>query len=98
MRKVTQEIRESWLQGKPKKVSNTYTDGNSVWLHGNKIIEVIDGKVYATLSGWPTRTTMERLNGITSAHFYTRKYKPCLTTSLGDFAINANAWYEVGPK
>ena len=98
MRKVTQEIREAWLQGKPKKVSNTHTDGNSVWLHGNKIIEVIDGTVYATLAGWPTRTTMDRLNGITTGTFYTRKYQPRCTTARGDFPINSSEWYEVGDK
>lgn len=96
MRKVTREIRESWLEGKPKTVSNTTTDGNSVWLHGNKIIEVDNGKVYATLAGWPTRTTMERLNGITNGTFYTRKYQTRCTTAEGDREINSSEWIEVG--
>tara|TARA_R100001126_G_C4732633_1_gene104567 strand:- start:181 stop:477 length:297 start_codon:yes stop_codon:yes gene_type:complete len=98
MRKVTREIREAWLQGKPKTVNNTYTDGNSVWLFGNKIIEVRDGKVYATLANWPTRTTMDRLNGITTGTFYTRKYVPRCTTARGDFRMNSSEWYEVGDK
>ena len=66
MRKVTQQIKEAFEQRKAKKVGNTETDGESVWLHGNKIItRDPSGAVMATLAGWNTPTTRERVNGIT---------------------------------
>ena len=35
MRKVTEQIKQAFEQGKSKKVGNTETDGTSVFLHGN---------------------------------------------------------------
>ena len=39
MRKVTQQIKDAFEQGKAKKVDNTETDGKTVWLHGNAIVK-----------------------------------------------------------
>ena len=64
MRKVTNQIAKSFFNGQSKTVGNTRTDGNSVWLHGNKIAEKIDNGLKLTLAGWNTPTTRERLNGI----------------------------------
>ena len=70
MRKVTHLIKQAFEQGKSKKVGNTRTDGENVWLHGNLIIKR-DGKdVMATLAGWNTPTTRERVNGITGLSFH----------------------------
>lgn len=64
MRKVTEQIAVAFLNGESKTVSNTSTDGKSVWLHGNLIAERGDGELSLTLAGWGTPTTRERLNGI----------------------------------
>ena len=41
------------------------TDGNQVFLHGNRIAWKLNNKKVAiTLAGWPTPTTRERLNAI----------------------------------
>lgn len=70
MKKITQQIKEAFNAGKPLSISNTRTDGQSVWLFGNKIIQRRPDGVYATLAGWNTPTTRERVNGITGAGFH----------------------------
>ena len=58
MRKVTQQIKDAFEQGKAKKVGNTETDGKTVWLHGNAIVKRDpDGLVRWSLAGWNTTTT-----------------------------------------
>ena len=94
MRKVTEQIRIAWRAGKSKSVGNTTTDGSSVWLHGNKIIKVEDGEVFATFAGWHTRTTQDRLNGITDGHFHTHKFQPF----FNDQRIHDDEWVFVGSK
>lgn len=78
-RKITQQIIESFEQGISKTIRNTSTDGNGIFLHGNKIAEwesmyKDDNKnINITLSGWNTVTTRERLNGLQGVHVTTKK-------------------------
>lgn len=74
MRKITEQIKSAFIAGKSKTVANTRTDGQSVWLHGNKIIEKRPDGIFASLAGWNTPTTRERVNGITGASFYQRNH------------------------
>ena len=79
MRKVTEIIKHAFLNGESKKVGNTETDGTSVFLHGNEIVRRDQsGLVFATLAGWNTRTTMERVNGITGMNFHQVGFVACL--------------------
>jgi len=71
MRLITSQIKEAFDAGKSKRIGNTSTDGAMVWLHGNAIIKKENGNVFATLAGWNTPTTKERVNGITGAGFHT---------------------------
>ena len=65
MRKVTKETVEAFLAGYSRTVGNTTTDGKTLFLHGNKIAEKMpDGSIHATLAGWGSPTTRERLNGL----------------------------------
>lgn len=64
MRKVTKKIANAFHNEEKLKVSNTYTDGQAVWLHGNKIIERRQDGIWFTLAGWNTNVTRERLSGI----------------------------------
>ena len=67
MRKVTEDIARAFVNGQKKTVSNTSTDGVSVWLHGHEIIRKFDdNSMRVSLCGWGTPTTRERLNGILS--------------------------------
>ena len=65
MRKITEKVVEAFIAGRKCKVGNTTTDGVVLRLHGNLIAEKRpDGAIVATLAGWPTVTTRERLNGL----------------------------------
>ena len=71
MRKITKDINRAFEQGRAKTIGNTHTDGNTVWLHGNAIVRRNEGgAIEATLAGWNTLTTRERVNGITGMQFH----------------------------
>ena len=79
MRKVTSDIKQAFEQGTPLKVGDARTDGTSVFLHGNEIIRRdISGLVFATLAGWNTPTTRERVNGITGMGFHQVGFVACI--------------------
>ena len=79
MRKVTEQIKQAFEQGTPLKIGNTRTNGTSVFLHGNEIIRRdISGLVFATLAGWNTPTTRERVNGITGMGFHQVGFVACI--------------------
>jgi len=65
MRQETQKIMSAFLQGQKASAAHTNTDGNTVWLHGNKIAQRSEGDfVDFSLAGWPTVTTRDRINGL----------------------------------
>lgn len=79
MRKVTQRIKEAFEQGASLKIGNTRTNGTSVFLHGNEIVRrEPSGLVLATLAGWNTPTTRERVNGITGMGFHQVGFVACI--------------------
>ena len=95
MRKVTQQIKQAFEQGKARKIDNTRTDGKTVWLHGNAIVKRdADGLVRWSLAGWNTPTTRERVNGIVNAGVYQKNFEPMLNGQVIDssdwFASNTN--------
>ena len=74
MRKVTEDIARAFVNGQKKTVSNTSTDGVSVWLHGHEIIRKDGSDLKVSLCGWGTPTTRERLNGILSIAGYNVRF------------------------
>jgi len=65
MRQETQKIMSAFLRGQKASAARTNTDGNTVWLHGNKIAQRSEGDfVDFSLAGWPTVTTRDRVNGL----------------------------------
>ena len=94
MRKVTEQIKEAFEQGKSLKVGNTRTNGNSVWLHGNKIIKRdSSGLILWTLAGWNTPTTRERINGILDVGVHQVKFEPV----LNGHTIDSSDWFALSP-
>jgi hypothetical protein len=94
MRKITERIKKAFEQGQSLKVGNTETDGTSVWLFGNKIVRRDNtGTVWATLAGWNTPTTRERVNNITGLRIYQQNFDAKLDGELidPDEWINATA-------
>lgn len=76
MRKITKQIKNAFEARQSLAIGNTHTDGNNVWLHGNLIIKREGDKTLGTLAGWPTPTTRERLNGITSGSWTQHNWEP----------------------
>lgn len=75
MRKESRMIALAFHERKPAKAKRTHTDGESVWLHGNRIAwRNTDGSISLTLAGWPTVTTRERLNAICEVFGYMRPF------------------------
>lgn len=83
MRKITRDIVNAFNRGEAKKIDNTRTDGQSIWLFGNKIAEKINGVVWITNAGWKSPTTKERLNGL---HGVT------VTVRRGNWYLNGVQW------
>lgn len=68
MRKVTKTIYAAFQRRQPCTVGNTRTDGNAVYLHGNKIVERREDGIYVSNAGWSTNTTKERLNAFCNVY------------------------------
>ena len=76
MRKVTEQIKKAFFARQTKKVNATFTDGNSVFLHGNEIIKRdSSGLILFTFAGWGSSTTRERLKGILNVDVYQKDHE-----------------------
>ena len=91
MRIITRQIAAAFNAEKSLKVGNTKTDGQAVFLHGNKIVERRSDGVYATLAGWNTPTTRERVNGVTGARFHCVKHE----AHLNGMPVGDSDWIKV---
>jgi hypothetical protein len=69
MRKVTAQVVGAFLGRLSCCVGNSHTDGQALYLHGNKIARRTDaGGIEISHAGWATRTTKERLNAIPNVY------------------------------
>ena len=64
MRTITELMSRAFFNGETKQMSNTQVQNYEMYLFGNRIAWIYDGKLYFTLCGWNTQTTRERLNGL----------------------------------
>ena len=95
MRKVTEQIKQAFERRESKKIGNTRTDGNTVWLHGNAIVKRdLDGLVRWSLAGWNTPTTRERVNGIANAGVHQVAFEPVLNGQV----IDSSDWFASNTK
>jgi len=83
MRQITFDIVNAFEGRRAKKINNSQTDGTSLWLHDNKIAEWRDGEIWITDAGWQSRTTKERLNGLTGVNIVQKK---------GQWYLNGHLW------
>ena len=60
MRKVSETVITAFLAGKSKTVANTWTDGETLFLHGNKIATNQNG--VSAYRDWETDRKSTRLN------------------------------------
>jgi hypothetical protein len=64
MRKVTRDICTAFIEGRPARSANTWTDGEVLFLHRQKIAWKDGNGYHFCLCGWNTPTTRDRLNGV----------------------------------
>lgn len=83
MKTITSKITEAFLSGQPKKISNTNTDGRSLWLFDNKIAEHREDGLYVSNAGWFSRTTKERLSALPNVRIFQKK---------GKWYLNGEEW------
>lgn len=58
----TQIVIDAFLEGKPKKRSNTESTGQELLLFDNCIAKYVSGIIWITTCGYNTRTTRNRLS------------------------------------
>jgi hypothetical protein len=83
MRQITARICTAFEQRRTLKINNSQTDGTSLWLFGNKIAEWREDGIWITDAGWQSKTTKERLNGLTGVQ---------ITQRAGSWYLNGNLW------
>lgn len=84
MRKITKEIVAAFMNREEKRIGNSHTRGEFLYLHGNAIACLNpDGRIEVTTAGWNTPTTRERLNGLPGVRVYVRDHQRTSTTDLG---------------
>ena len=68
MRQITRESRNAFLNGQNFNKQNMFVsheNGKSkMFLHGNLIAKIENGKLYISSAGWQTANTKERLNSL----------------------------------
>ena len=97
MRQVTKHIVNSFLSGQRDQISNSMTDGKSLYLWGNEIARFnSDGKLEISLCGYNTVTTRERLNGVLSLGGYNlRVSSKNFTPMINGVEISSNRYYVI---
>jgi hypothetical protein len=83
MRQITQKIIHAFEGRYELRIDNSRTDGTSLWLFGNKIAEWCDNGLSISNGGWNSRTTKERLNGLTGVR---------IQQVRGTWYVNGRAW------
>lgn len=83
MRAVTEKICQAFQERRTLKLSNSFTDGDSLWLFGNMIAMYRNGDLYICDGGWKSLTTKERLNGLAGVSIVQRR---------GVWFLNGTEW------
>jgi hypothetical protein len=64
MRNITEKVVKAFVNGNKAKIKNTESTGTELILFGHVIAKKENGKILASLRGYNTSTTRERLNGL----------------------------------
>ena len=80
---ITTQSCEAFEARQTFKKANMSTDGETLRLHGNAIAKHTSNGMWITDAGWATRTTKERLNGLSGVRISQRK---------GVWYLNDIAW------
>jgi hypothetical protein len=83
MRQITQKITHAFEGRYALRIDNSRTDGDSLWLFGNRIAEWRRDGLWISNAGWNSKTTKERLNGLTGVSISQR---------AGTWYLNDREW------
>lgn len=93
MRQITQRIVHAFQGRYELRIDNSRTDGTSLWLFGNKIAEWREDGLWVSNGGWDSKTTKERLNGLSGVNIVQRRGTWFLNGREWDGRwINVDAW------
>ena len=73
MRQITRDIVNAFQNSRSLTIGNSRTNGESLWLFGNKIAEIKRDGLWITNAGWDSSTTKERLNGLSGVNIVQRR-------------------------
>jgi len=93
MRQITQDIVNAFQNSRSLRIDNSRTDGESLWLFDNKIAEIRRDGLWISNAGWDSRTTNERLNGLSGVHVRKQRGTLLLNDRVWDGGwVNVDAW------
>lgn len=80
---ITRKIVEAFEQRRALRISNSETDGYGLFLFNNKIAAWRSDGLWITNAGWFSKTTKERLNGLTGVN---------IRQERGEWYLNGVRW------
>ena len=93
MRQITRDIVNAFQNSRSLRIDNSRTDGTSLWLFDNKIAEIRRDGLWITNAGWDSRTTNERLNGLSGVHVRKQRGTLLLNDRVWDGRwVNVDDW------
>ena len=98
MRLVTEKALRAFLNGKNTAVSNTMVADDRLYLFGNCIAKIEDGKLFVRIY-YNSNTTRERLNGFSEFGYNIRvTQKNWMPFINGKEVTDEMAWVEINKK
>ena len=98
MRLTTEKAIKAFLNGKNTAVSNTMVADNKLYLHGNCIAKIEDGKLFVRIY-YNSKTTRERLNAFSEFGYNIRvNQKDWMPFINGKEITDEMAWVEINKK
>jgi hypothetical protein len=74
MNKIERETIFAFILGEVAMAGNTASTGTELILHGHVIAKRENGRLLATLAGFPSKLTRQRLNCLMAAQGFARKF------------------------
>lgn len=93
MRKITKQVVGAFMRHERCDKGNTWTDGENLYLFGNKIAKWDLNGVCITNCGWFSSTTKERLNAITGVKIVQKNWVWYLNGKEWD-----GSWIRISPN
>lgn len=91
MSMISEKSAQALRNGEKYKNANTQVYDDKMFLHGNKIAWIENGRLYFCLCGWDSRTTCERLRALGIAINHRRGRLFCGDKAINEYDIYSTA-------